>query len=61
MSNISGTLENELVVNRVFALLTPNEKFGLQFGMFPADKVKGMTREQTIMLMQRVKQERENQ
>lgn len=36
---------------QIYESLTASERFGLQFGMFPVDKVKGITREESIDLM----------
>lgn len=38
-------------IKELYEKLNSSEKFGLQFGMFPADKVKGITREESIDLM----------
>ena len=47
----------ELTVSRLYSELTQTEKFALQFGMFPKEKCKGISREDSIELMELAKQE----
>ena len=37
----------------IFRSLDSNERFGLQFGLFPKDKCEGITREESVELMKR--------
>lgn len=40
----------------LYTSMNESERFGLQFGMFPYDKCKGLTREESIDLMHYGKQ-----
>ena len=43
-------------MEQLYETLNKSERFGLQFGMFPADKAKGLTRETFIDLMRIAKE-----
>jgi len=45
-------------IKELYDILNSSERFGLQFGLFPVDKVKGITREQSIDLMNYAKEQR---
>lgn len=46
----------DIKMNDLYASFNASERFGLQFGMFPYDKCKGLTREESINLMGLAKQ-----
>jgi len=43
-------------VESLYEQLSKSERFGLQFGMFPYDKCKGMNRDESIDLMKYAKE-----
>ncbi len=45
-------------IQELYDIMNSSERFGSQFGMFPYDKCKGLTREESIDLMHYGKEQR---